>query len=367
MEEGKLLEQLPYAYLLHRLYGTCRKRLWRLTEHIGMPKEIFDCEAEQLKSVLEETELQKLKDSKKAGTVESEWEKLTKKGIVFLPYFHPDYPEKLKHIPDAPWGLYLLGRLPEEEQASVAVVGARQCSEYGGFMAKKLGKTLGEAGIAAVSGMARGIDGISQMAAVEAGGQSLAVLGCGVDICYPRENRRLYERLREQGGILSEYPPGTQPLASLFPPRNRIISGLCDVLVVVEAKEKSGTLITVDMALEQGKEVLAVPGRMTDALSCGCNRLIKQGAGILTKPEDIFQALEMEGRKTAESDKQFFFGTEKERRLFHILDFSPKSLEEIWQAYGRERISLPELMQGLLELCLKGAAAQSGGSYLKKA
>lgn len=367
MEEGKLLEQLPYAYLLHRLYGTSRKRLWKLTEQIGMPKEIFECEKEQLKNVLEEAELQKLKESKKTGAAEREWEKLGKTEIRFLPYFHSDYPEKLKHIPDAPWGLYLLGRLPEKGQLSAAIVGARQCSEYGRFIAEKLGRTLGEAGIAVVSGMARGIDGISQTAALEAGGQSLAVLGCGADICYPRENRRLYERLREQGGILSEYLPGTQPIASLFPPRNRIISGLCDVLVVVEAKEKSGTLITVDMALEQGKEVLAVPGRMTDALSCGCNRLIKQGAGVLTKPEDIFQVLDMEGRKNGESDRRFSFGTEKERRLFNILDFSPKSLEEIWQAYGRERIALPELMQGLLELCLKGAAAQSGGSYLKKA
>jgi len=224
----------------------------------------------------------------------------------------------------------------------------------------------------AVSGMARGIDGISQIAALESGGSSLAVLGCGVDICYPRENRRLYEMLEQRGGILSEYPPGTQPIGSLFPPRNRIISGLSDLLVVVEAKEKSGTTITVDMALEQGKEVLVLPGRITDALSYGCNRLIKQGAGILVSVEDIFQVLGTT-KKIVEGDsrgKQYVVQeaglfTEEEKRIYDILDFMPKNLEQIWQEYGREQISMQQLMYRLLELCLKGKAVQTGGCYYK--
>ena len=145
-----------------------------------------------------------------------------------------------------------------------------------------------------VSGMARGIDGIAQKAALEAGGASFAVLGCGVDICYPEENRELYDRLLQEGGILSEYPPGMPPEPKLFPPRNRIISGLSDLVLVIEARKKSGTLITVDMALEQGREVYALPGRVSDKLSDGCNRLIRQGAGVATCPEDILE---------------FFFGT----------------------------------------------------------
>ncbi len=203
----------------------------------------------------------------------------------------PGYPERLKNISGAPKKLYVLGSLPEEGRLSVAVIGARDCSEYGKYVAKELGTALGGSGISVISGMARGIDGISQEAALDAGGSSYAVLGCGVDICYPEANRQLYERLKSGGGIISEYPPGAPALACHFPPRNRIVSGLADVVVVIEARIKSGTLITVDMALEQGREVYVVPGRLTDRLSDGCNRLIKQGAGILLSPEDFVREL----------------------------------------------------------------------------
>ena len=167
---------------------------------------------------------------------------------------------------------------------------------------------------------------------------------------------------------MSEYPPGTKPLAAYFPPRNRIISGLGDVLVVVEAKEKSGTLITVDMALEQGKEVLVLPGRITDALSSGCNRLIKQGAGVLTSMEDIFHLLGVENRKTKEEKtRKLFFDTEEERKIYEILDFMPKNIEKIWEEYGKEKITVQQLMSVLLKLCLRGMVAQMGGSYHRRA
>lgn len=203
----------------------------------------------------------------------------------------PEYPERLKNISGSPKELYVLGRLPEEDRLSVAVIGARDCSEYGKYVARELGAVLGGSRISVVSGMARGIDGISQEAALNAGGSSFAVLGCGVDVCYPEANRQLYERLKISGGILSEYPPGSPALACHFPPRNRIVSGLADVVVVIEARVKSGTLITVDMALEQGREVYVAPGRVTDRLSDGCNRLIKQGAGILLSPEEFLREL----------------------------------------------------------------------------
>lgn len=203
-----------------------------------------------------------------------------------------EYPRRLREIPNPPKKLYVLGRLPEEQLPAVAVIGARECSEYGKYVAAELGGALGRSGIQVISGMARGVDGISQEAALDAGGSSFAVLGCGVDTCYPAGNRRLYEKLRLGGGILSEYPPGTPPLPGHFPPRNRIVSGLSDVVVVVEAREKSGTLITVDMALEQGREVYVAPGRVTDPLSSGCNRLLKQGAGILLEPGEFIEELQ---------------------------------------------------------------------------
>lgn len=202
-----------------------------------------------------------------------------------------EYPERLREIPRPPKEIYVLGEMPEERTPTVAIIGARDCSEYGSYVASVLGAALGRSGVQVVSGMARGIDGIGQEAALDAGGKAYAVLGSGVDVCYPAKNRTLYDKLRERGGILSEYPPGTPPLPGYFPARNRIVSGLADAVVVVEAREKSGTLITVDMALEQGREVYVVPGRVTDPLSVGCNRLMKLGAGILLNTEDFLEEL----------------------------------------------------------------------------
>ena len=151
-----------------------------------------------------------------------------------------------------------------------------------------------------ISGMAKGIDGIAGRGALDESDASFAVLGCGVDICYPKENRDLYEALCERGGVISEYCPGTEPEARLFPPRNRIISALSDALLVIEARERSGTLITVDCALEQGKDVWAVPGRVCDAKSAGCNELLRQGAGVAASPEVMLEEM---GYRTAETEK----------------------------------------------------------------
>ena len=211
--------------------------------------------------------------------------------ITFITPFDRNFPDKLRNIPNAPAGLYVRGMLPVERNITVAVIGARDCSDYGRYVAEGLGTFFGKNGVTVVSGMARGIDGISQRAALEAGGTSIGVLGCGVDICYPTENKALFDRLLEQGTVLSEYPPGMPPKAMNFPARNRIVSGLADAVVVVEARSKSGTLITVDMALEQGREVFVVPGRITDRLSDGCNKLIRQGAEILFSPEEMLEEL----------------------------------------------------------------------------
>jgi len=224
-------------------------------------------------------------------------EELARAGIGFVSALEEGFPEKLREIPDPPFGIYYKGSMPLENEPAAAIIGARLASGYGREQARRFGRRIGARGISVISGMARGIDGIAQKAALDAGGRSYAVLGCGVDICYPEENRELYERLQQLGGVLSEYPPGMQPIAKLFPPRNRIISGLSDLVLVIEARKRSGTLITVDMALEQGREVYALPGRVSDALSDGCNRLIRQGAGPATCPQDILE---------------YFFGTGSE-------------------------------------------------------
>ncbi|MCL2254893.1 MAG: DNA-protecting protein DprA, partial [Lachnospiraceae bacterium] len=202
--------------------------------------------------------------------------------------------------------------------------------------------------------------------------------GCGVDIVYPQENGRLYEKLILKGGIISEYIPGTEPRASLFPPRNRIISGLSDTVIVVEAKEKSGTMITVDMALEQGREVYAIPGRVIDGLSCGCNRLIKQGAGLIIsidefiddilkeskrKLTDEVNDLKKEGhnKKTPSPLKQTVSLTKEEQPVYAALDYIPRSIEQISAICPQ--VTFESLLKILITFCLKGIALQMGAGY----
>ena len=204
----------------------------------------------------------------------------------------PGYPSRLKELPGMPGYLYLIGRFPEDNKPTVGIVGARQASHYGKRTAEDFGRYLAIHGVQIISGMAEGIDSCSQCGALDGNGSSFAVLGQGVDICYPVSSRNLYEMLKKRGGLISENPPGTKPLSWTFPARNRIISGLSDILIVVEARRRSGSLITVDFALEQGKTVFAVPGRVGDHLSDGCNQLIYDGAGIACSPEVILAELE---------------------------------------------------------------------------
>ncbi|MDE7223798.1 MAG: DNA-processing protein DprA, partial [Acetatifactor sp.] len=280
-----------YLYWLDNVSGLGTGGKERLLEAFGTGEGVYRAQEKHLALMLETAKLEKLLEMRQAWDVDKEYTRMQEKQITFACIADSDYPERLRHIPDHPFGIYYKGSLPQARSLAVAVVGARECSDYGRFIATELGKELGMAGIQVISGMARGIDGISQLAALDAGGESYAILGNGVDICYPRENQPIYDRMLVQGGILSTYPPGTAPRPQLFPPRNRIVSGFADVLVVVEARQKSGTLITVDMALEQGREVYAVPGRITDRLSDGCNKLVKEGALVFLTPSDFMEGL----------------------------------------------------------------------------
>ncbi len=210
------------------------------------------------------------------------FEKMVKDGIRIIPYESDEFPEKLKEISTPPVSLFLKGKLPPQNSVCVSVIGTRECSFYGAEVAGLLGQALACRDISLISGMARGIDSLSQIATVNNGGYSLAVLGGGVDVIYPRESLALYRKLEYMGGIVSEYAPGVLPQSSFFALRNRLISGLSDAVCVVEAREKSGTMITVDAALEQGKDVYAIPGRITDRSSRGCHEIIRQGASIIT-------------------------------------------------------------------------------------
>lgn len=370
-------EQLPYAHWLYNIPGVGRKTIKYLLSEKGTPEAVYHMSQKELECLFDamhakSTLAERIIDSKKDWNIKRAYENLKEKGIRFTCLGDEKYPGRLAQIPDAPYGLYFQGKLLMEERPSVAIIGARNCSEYGRRMAQHYGRELAAAGIQIISGMARGIDGISQKAALDAEGFSLGVLGCGVDICYPAENRELYEMLCKRGGICSEYPPGTEPKNSLFPPRNRIISGLSDVVLVIEAKNRSGTLITVDMALEQGREVYALPGRVTDALSEGCNRLIQQGAAVAFSAEDMIRSLT--GRETGNSrmgvqrsGKALL--SDMQKALLENLEDTPQSPEIIKKrmlSKGGSELTLPELMNQLVKLSLMGYARQIGNSYFVK-
>ena len=271
-EERDGLEQNMYAAWLDAMSWVAGETKYRLLGAAGSPRGIYEMGEGQLAALMGLQGCERFLQHRKNIKPQSVWEDLAESGIGYTYCQAASFPQKLARIPDPPFGIFYKGRLPDGSARAVAVIGARKCSEYGRFMAERFAKGFAGHGVDVISGMAMGIDGISQAAALSAGGSSYAVLGCGVDIVYPRSNETLYRQLLESGGVLSEYPPRMEPRPALFPPRNRIISALADVVLVVEAREKSGTLITVDMALEQGREVYAVPGRCTDSLSMGCNR-----------------------------------------------------------------------------------------------
>ena len=284
--------------------------------------------------------------------------------IRYLTAFDDEFPDKLRFIPNAPDGIYVKGVLPDPDKPSVAIIGARDCSAYGASMAKYFAESLSDAGVQIISGMARGIDGIAQKAAVEAGHSSFGVLGSGIDVIYPKQNKDLFERIVEKGGLISEYPPSTQAIARNFPLRNRIISALSDVILVVESKIKSGTSITVKRAIEQGKDVYAIPGRISDPLSSGCLKLIEDGAGIALAPSSILGSMGIFDTEESEfklSSKVPL--SKKEARVYKVLDFYPRSLEEL---SNMSDLSLPDLISVLLQLELKGVATEVGkNNYIK--
>ena len=368
-EEHYDLRQQVYAYWLHSVPGIGNRTISKLLANFENPETIFFLSPKILEPILKPSQIKNLLMHKKEWNLYTEFDKLEAAGIRLLPREHPDYPERLQCIPDAPEILYCKGNLPVETKLSIAIIGARQCSEYGAFAAEKFGRQLGAAGIQVISGLANGVDSMAQGAAVGVGGASFAVMGCGVDICYPAVQQNLYQSMQDKGGIISEFPPGTLPKPGNFPPRNRIISGLSDAVLVIEAKQKSGTFITVDMALEQGKEVYVLPGRITDVLSEGCNNLIRQGAGIALSPMDFIMQLTGKEASLPEEKGTLAEGTKQQKLVLEHLDFYPKSVDTIF-AQMKEKgvpLTLPELIQQLMDLCICQLAVQiSSNQYCRK-
>ncbi len=341
---------MKYAYWLANLQGLGLAKKRFLLEEGIVAEELYHLTSGGLKAVegITEEDIKRIQKSKKEWNLEKEWFDLMGKGIGFVSLEQSHFPEKVRHIPDAPYALYYVGKLPEEHRKSVAIVGARGRSAYGGEVTRVLAKALAEHGVQVISGLARGIDGDAHKGTLEASGNTFGVLGSGVDVCYPKEHKYLYEKIIENGGIISEYPPGLQPLPHQFPARNRIISGLSDCVVVMEAREKSGSLITADFAMEQGKDVYALPGRITDPLSQGCNQLIKQGAGIVQSVEDFLADLDILTENTyTQMDFRKNVLEKDERLVYSLTDFRPVGLSTLIERTGYSIVKLLGILERL--------------------
>lgn len=274
------------------------------------------------------------------------------------------YPKRLKELSRMPEKIYVKGTIPDDNVPSAAIVGARMCSAYGRIQAFKYSKALSACGVQIVSGLAYGIDTEAHLGALEGKKPTYAVLGSGLDICYPSRNRKLYERiLRDGGGIISEYPEGVPVKKYHFPERNRIISGLSDMVLVVEAKDKSGSLITAQYALDQGKTVYAIPGSVQEDLSRGCHRLIYDGAGIAYEPEVLLEEWGISSENMKKREKRKIGLASDLKLVYSCLDLRPKNTEFIIDRTGFS----PEKVSNLLmELELLGLAREAGRHYYIK-
>jgi len=281
--------------------------------------------------------------------------------VKIVSFWDRDYPAQLKQIHDPPAILYVRGILPTQE--AFAIVGSRKATPGGLQLTRELAAELGSRGIAIISGLARGIDTAAHQGALDGGGATIAVLGCGIDRVYPSENVKLFHRILEQNAIISEYPPGAPPLAGHFPGRNRIISGLSRGVLVVEAAVGSGSLITSDFALEQGREVFAVPGAVKNKTSSGPNQLIKEGAQVVTDANDILQLLwpNLPSGKQQIADSVFIEQLdERQRKLYHQLDAEPRHIDEIGRKCGLTPMDVSAI---LLDLELLGGVQALPGRY----
>jgi len=276
-------------------------------------------------------------------------ERLTAGGHRFLARSSPGFPPLLRAIHDPPVGLFLRGGSEPEilSRPAVAVVGARACSGYGASVARSVGRDLAAAGLVVVSGLARGVDAEAHRGALEGAGATVAVLGCGIDRDYPAAHAELARRVADAGLIVSEYAPGVEPAPWRFPARNRIVAGLCASTVVVEARERSGALITADLALEEGREVFAVPGEITSALSTGTNTLLKLGAAPLTSAADVLASFGIEPEPAPGEQSP-------------LLELLPASADEL---VGKTGLGADEIARVLVELELEGRVVVSEGVY----
>ncbi len=361
------MEEKYLWYWLSQLKSKEVTCLNKLLEYYKTPYNIFITKEEDYRILITEREYNIIKNSKDYESIVDSYNQMNKLGIKYVNCKEDIYPQRLKKIPDRPFGIFYKGKLPNENNLSIAIIGARKATIYGREMATLFARELSKEGVNIISGLAMGIDGCAHRGALEGKGYTVGVLGGGIDTKYPRENYRLYTEVENTGGIISEYCIGTVPIPRLFPIRNRIISGLSDGVLVIEAREKSGSLITVDQGLEQGKNIYAIPGRITDDLSNGCNYIIRNGATLVTNPMQILEDFNY----MLEPYKQIdYFDYKKsqnknslaneEKIVYSMLRLEPKYIDEIIR---EGNMSVQDTLNVLFSLENKGLIKQVIKNY----
>jgi DNA processing protein len=350
---------LRYLVGLSLLPGIGPARLTRLLDHYGDAERAWRApEADLLALGVDAKTLPALLERRRTLSLEREMERLRRLEVRVIARSDPEYPTRLSEIFNAPPLLYVKGEITRQDEQAIGVVGTRSPSVYGKELAARIVPELVGAGLTVVSGMARGIDTVAHHAALDAGGRTFAVLGCGIDVVYPAENRTLYQRITRSGAVVTDYPLGTKPDAFNFPARNRIIAGLTLGTVVVEAQNGSGALITADYANEQNREVFAFPGRATDKGSSGCNRLIKEGrAKLVTSTEDILDELDLTVAVQQLEIKAVIPANDEEGRLLALLSHEPVHIDDLSR---QSALPAPAVASTLMMLELKGSVRQVG-------
>lgn len=337
----------------------------RLLEYFGSSREIFYGREKAFEEIpyLQQKDKEAIFFHRKLEFVQKEYEEMRKRGIFFLSQKEKEFPEKLKNIPEPPHGIFYRGSLPEGKLPVVAIVGARNASGEGKALAEKFGRELAANGISVISGMARGIDIAAQRGAMKVpGGRTYSVLGTGVDICYPRNHLETFMYMQKKGGVLSEFSLGTPPLPYHFPMRNRIISGLAEGILVLEAKKGSGSLITAELGLEQGKEIFVVPGSICNPLYEGGNELLKTGAIPVTKAQDILDGLGLffDEDVVERKKKNNLMLETTEKIVYAILSLEPVSISRLVEETG---LKPQEVLKNLLSLQQKGLIREAGNHH----
>jgi len=354
-------ELLTDSITLLNIPGVGRGRFWRLVSKLGSPSAVLEASVSELEAVPDightvAVAIKKERDHDKAREITA---RIYQLGWTVLYSGHPEYPKLLKEIPDPPPLLFRMGEAFSDDEKKIGIVGTRHASEKGRVYAFNLAAKLVEAGIVVVSGMAEGIDSSAHKGALEAGGKTVAVWGTSLEIVYPLANKMLAKLIAEKGCIYSEYLPGTGPNPAFFPERNRIISGLSEGVVVIEAGKKSGALITARHAIEQGRELFAVPGWPDSQRSIGTNSLLKQGAGLITEVEDIFRQLpRLKGEISARNFKNLPNLTDAEKDIISFLSVGPMQIDQLAREGGRKA---SEIMELLLAMELKGIIQEISG------